>query len=110
MSLNRKTLYKSRFYDEINDIIDFISENSTQGAIKFAQGIKPVIEKIIKHPEANSIVRQIPTQRNWYRYKLYKKRYKIIFKVLKNKIVFLSIIHTSKHPSEIIKLRTSDYS
>ena len=45
MSLNRKTLYKSRFYDEINDIIDFINENSTQGAIKFAQGIKPIIEK-----------------------------------------------------------------
>ena len=39
MSLNRKTLYKSRFYDEINDIIDFISENSTQGVSSAASDV-----------------------------------------------------------------------
>ena len=110
MNSNRKILYKSRFYDDINDIIDFLSENSTQSAIKFADGIKPVIKKIAKHPEANSIVRNLPTKRNWYRYKLYKKRYKIVFKVLKNKVIFLGIIHTAQHPDNLLKFRTSKYS
>ena len=110
MNSNRKTLYKSRFYDDINNIIDFISEHSTQNALKFAQGVKPIIEKIIKHPESNSKVKQLPTKRNWYRYKLYKKRYKIIFKVLKNKLVFLAIIHTSQHSDKITELKTSNYS
>ena len=110
MTSNRKTLYKSRFYDDINDIIDFISETSTQNAIQFAQGIQPIIDKIIKHPEANSLVKQIPTKRNWYRYRLYKKRYKVIFKVLKDKVVLLGIVHTSQHPDKITELRTGNYS
>lgn len=73
MNSNRETLYKSRFSNDIDEIIDFISEQSVQNASKFILGIQPTIEKITKHPESNPIVKQIPTKRNWYRYRIFKK-------------------------------------
>ena len=77
--------------------------------MSFVDDIDPVLEKIRNSPTANPPERYLPTKRNWYRRRIYKKRYKIIYKVLKTKLIFLAVIHSSRHPNEIAKLRTSDY-
>ncbi len=110
MNSKRSILYKSNFVQSIREIKNFIAQSSPQNALAFVDGIDPVLEKIKKHPTANPPERFLPTKRNWYRRRIYKKRYKIIYKVLKTKLVFLAVIHTSRHPREIAKLRTGDYS
>ena len=110
MNSKLSILTKTAFKKDLQAIVEYIEKDSPQNAIKFADDLLPFLDKIIAHPTATSIVRQIPTKKNWYRYKIYKKNYKVIFKLLKSKLVFLGIIHTSRHLDNIAKMRTSDYS
>jgi len=110
MTTHRKIIITTNFYTSLKIIFDYIKQESDNNAEKFKADIIAIIPKISAHPEANSIVKQLPTKRNWYRYRLYKKRYKVIFKVLKDKVVFLGIVHTSQHPDKITELRTGNYS
>ena len=110
MGSKRKILFKSTFQESVDDIIDYIENDSVQNARHFSIGLKKEVKYILQSPTANSPERYLPTKRNWYRRRIYKKRYKIIYKVLKKKLVFLKVVHGARHPDEIAKLRTSNYS
>lgn len=109
MKSKRQTLYKSSFQTSIDEIVSYIEEQSPYNAIVFLEDLKKSVEWIIKYPEATSIEKHLPTKKNWYRFKMFKKRYKILFKLLNDKLVFLTLFHTAQHPDELLKFRTSDY-
>lgn len=105
------TLYTSTFKASIDEIVSYCKEQVyPQNAADFLKELQKAIRIITKYPEANPIVRQIPTKYNWYRFKIIKRRYKIIFKVLKSKLIFLAVVHTSRDSKEVARLRTRDYS
>ena len=76
---------------------------------KYADGILPTIKKISEHPKAYPPEPNIPTKQNLYRFKLYMKSWKVVFKATKNLLVILGIVNTKRYPREIKKLRTNKY-
>lgn len=109
MANKRKVLYKKSFEQDFEEVYDYINQDSEQNAKKFAQEVKNKIEKIIKNPTAQSPEILIYSKQNCYRFKNVMKSWKIIFKVTKSILVFLSIIHIKRNPNKIKKLRTSNY-
>ncbi len=100
---------KQRFRVDGREIAEYIRQDSTQNALKFNQELTKVLIKIKNHPTASPPEPFLPTKQNWYRFSVVMKSWKVIFKVTKSKLIFLGIIHTSRHPREIKKLRTINY-
>ena len=80
MSSKRSTFFKSTFRPSILAIAEYIRENSPQNGLAFMVDIQAEIEKIKRYPTANTPEKFLPTKRNWYRRRIYKKKYRIIYK------------------------------
>ncbi len=105
----RKVIVKQQFLDSLLEIRAFIAEASPQNAEKFVSDLKPKIHQIIENPEHFSPEKRLLTKRLLYRFAPYKKRYKIVFKVLSDRLVFLDIVHGHRHPDYFKGLKTTDY-
>lgn len=105
---NRKVVVTTRFVQSTQSIQNYLSENSTQAEAKFSIALKNKLLKVVKHPEGYPPVRQLPTEKNWYRFALFQKHYKIIYKVTAKQLIFLMLIHT-KQNTEFEDLRTGKY-
>lgn len=99
----------SKFVQSSLAIRNYIYQQSPQSAEKFRNKLKEKVTAISKHPTAYPPVPQLPTKKNWYRYAIFLKSYKIIFKVVSDKIIFLSIVHMKQNPELLKDLRTSRY-
>ncbi len=104
-----KIIVTENFEKQAEVQYDYIYTNSPQNADKFADGLSPAIKLIYEHPKAYPPEPIIPTKQNLYRFKLYMKSWKIVFKVTNNLLIILGIVNTKRHPREIKKLRTSNY-
>jgi len=91
------------------EIYNYISERSFQAAEDFADGVNEQILIIAKHPSAYPNEPRLKSKRRLYRFKKYKKNYKIIFKVLKTKVVFIAVIYAGKGDKAYSELRTASY-
>ncbi len=105
----RKEIITKKLELHFDEIYDYIIKNSPQNAKKFAEQLDVQIEKIKQSPKAFPAEYYLQTKNNLYRFALVMKRWKIIYKVTNELLVFLGIIHTAQHPREIKKLRTSNY-
>ncbi len=105
----REVIVKQQFLDSVLEIKKFIGQNSPQNAEKFTNDLKAKMARIIDNPEACSPEKNLLTKRRIYRFAPYKKQYKIIFKVLETRIIFLDILHGKRHPDSFKGLRTTDY-
>lgn len=85
-----------------------MSEYSNESAAKFTTALKTKMQKVATHPEGYPPVRQLPTKKNWYRFALFQKNYKIIYKVTSTQLIFLMLIHT-KQNTDLADLRTGEY-
>jgi plasmid stabilization system protein ParE len=90
---------------QLKAIIDYIEPDSIAASnavideiITFADSFS---EMPMRHPEC----KELPTKSKIYRNAIYNKKYRIIYKVTSSEVVILGIIHTSRSPSEIKKLR-----
>ena len=105
----RKLIILPAFRNSVKGIQDYISRDSQQSADKFGDDLKIAIDKIELNPKGYPFEPQLYTKRILYRFKLYKKNYKIIFKVLKTTLIIIDIFHTKQRPTKIRKLGTKDY-
>ena len=105
----REVKVKQHFLDSLLEIKQYISQHSPKNADKFVGDLKPKMDRIIENPETFSPEKNLLTKRRIYRFAIYKKQYKIIFKVLESQIVFLDIVHGKRHPDYFKGLRTTDY-
>jgi hypothetical protein len=74
----RKILVTSNFIQATQSIQNYLSEYSNESATKFTNALKNKMQKVITHPEGYPPVRQLPTKKNWYRFALFQKNYKIM--------------------------------
>ncbi len=91
------------------EIYNYIYERSESAAENLVDGINEQLAIIPKYPSAYPHETRMPTKRRIYRFKKYKKNYKIIFKVLKSKIIFIAVIYAKRGEAAYQKLRTTKY-
>jgi len=89
--------------DEITGYIAFINQQPLN-AIKVGDSIFKTIDRIANKPFAFRECEEIPTKTKMYRRALCLA-WSIIFRIKNNEIVILGIIHQSRRPSRINKLR-----
>ncbi len=109
MNNNRQTIIQPEVFAEAKEIYDYIKSDSPQNAEKFKQELLDAIDKVETNPEGYPPEDYLNAKRILYRFVLVMKRWKLIFKVTKKFLVFIGIVHTSRHPNEIKKIKTSKH-
>lgn len=105
----RQTIIQDKVFEHVEEIYEYIKENSPQNAEKFKQEVRAKILEVEEHPTAYSPENIANSKKQLYRFALVMKSWKLVFKVTQKLLIFLGIIHTSRHPNEIKKLRTNKY-
>lgn len=105
-SETRKIRVLDEAYQDIDNITDFIANYNNQplNAVKVADAILETIDKIADNPFAYKECEQISTKTKMYR-QIVCLSWLIIYKVTNAEILILGVIHASRKPSEITKLR-----
>ena len=93
-------------YNDIEQITDFIANQNQQPltAIKIADSIFQIIDKIGNNPFAYKECEAIPTKSKIYRQAICSS-WLIIFRISPIEILILGIVHGARNPSEIKKLK-----
>ncbi len=108
-SSKRRIVVIKWFKLSVFEIWDYISMGSVQNADKFISDLEKEMAKIENYPEANPMFKPLKGKRKLYRYRIFKKRYFIIYKLLKFRLVYVRLVHSSRHPNFYKTLRTTDY-
>ena len=103
MEINgREVIITEKFQHSLFAIKQYIRQDSEQHAEWFVAGVYSFVERVIAPlPEAFPEYQGKPTIRRIYRKAVFKKKYIIIYKVLKSKIEVLLIYHGSRNPRSI---------
>ncbi len=109
MSKKRKVLTKQNFEDSFEEVFDHINVNSEKNAKKFAKEVEEKMKWIIQNPTAGTPEIKIHSKKNWYRFKIVMKSWKVIYKVTKSFLVFLRIVHIKQDSNKMKELRTNNY-
>jgi len=106
---NREVVVLPRFKSSLIEIWDYISQDSVKQADKFIVDLENVMDKIEEFPESNAMFRPLAGKRKLYRYKIYKKNYLIIYKLLKVKLIYIRIISSKRNPKIYGTIKTTKY-
>lgn len=101
----RKTIIQPNVFNEAENIYFFIKENSPQNAQNFKKELTTKIDEVELNPEIYPKEPYLSTKNGTYRFALVMQSWKLLFKVTQSLLLFLGIVHTSRHPREIKKLR-----
>ena len=107
--MKRKKIIAREFRNHAKDIHDYIAENSPKNAEKFQQKILHEMAKIESDPTANPPVTNFPNKTKRNRYRTFMKSFKIVYKVLKEVLVFAGILHKSQDNKAYNELRKRKY-
>jgi len=100
----RQTIVQPQVYIEAEKIYEYIKLNSPQNSEKFKHELINQINKVEANPEAFPPEKFLNTKRIQYRFALVMASWKLIFKVTRELLIFLGLVHTSRHPKEIQNL------
>ena len=101
MKKRKKVIVSKKFMQMLKEQYEYIRNQSPKNAESFKNDVNPLIDKISQNPEAYPLVKQLPTKRNWYRFALYKKNWKVVFKNLKSTLLFLGFFHRKQSSDKI---------
>lgn len=90
---------------QLKAIVDYIEPDSLAASNTILDEIITFADSFSQMPMRYPECKELPTKSKIYRNAIYAKKYRIIFKVTSSEVVILGIIHTSRSPSEIKKLR-----
>jgi plasmid stabilization system protein ParE len=104
----RKIRVHEQAYNDIDQLTDFIAIASQQplNAVKVADAIFQKLDNIAKNPFAYRECEALPTKGKIYR-QASCLSWLIIYKITDAEIIILGIIHTSRRPSRIKRLRSA---
>ncbi len=108
MSDKRQIIIQPSVVLEAENIYKYIKTNSPQNAEKFKQELLKSIDNVERNPEIYAPEKELNSKRILYRFILVMKSWKLVYKVTRNLLVFVGIVHTSRHVSVIKTLRTGD--
>ncbi|MFN8255609.1 MAG: type II toxin-antitoxin system RelE/ParE family toxin [Bacteroidales bacterium] len=103
--MKRNILITKNFREQAKEIFNFIQNDSPQNANRFIDKLINEIKTIENNPEANPPVTNFPNKSLRYRYKLFMKSFKIVYKVLKESLIFIGILHKSQGNAAYNNLR-----
>ncbi len=109
MNKNRKTIIQPKLLKDVEEIFEYIKRDSPQNANKFKKETINRIDKVELNPTAYPPESNLNSKRKLYRFTLLMKSWKLIFKVTNELLIFLGIVHTSRHHTQIKKHRTRKY-
>ncbi len=109
MKKERETVIQPSVFTEAEAIFGYIKQNSPKNAEKFKNELINLINKVEDIPESYPPEKFLNSKKNRYRFALLMKSWKLIFKTTNKYLIFIGIVHTSRHPKEIRKLRTTDF-
>ena len=105
---NREVIILPRFRTSLIEIWNYIVEDSVKNADEFVNDIEPIMNRIEQYPEANPVFLPLEGKRKLYRFKIYKKNYLIVFKLLKFKLIYVRVVYSRRNPTFYKSLRTKD--
>lgn len=97
------------FREQAKEIFNYINKESPQNAEKFTNELVEEINKIERTPTDYPPVRNFPNTTNRYRYKIFMKSFKIVYKVLKHVLIFAGLLHVSQGLGAYKNLRKRKY-
>jgi len=95
---NREVSYSRFFRITLISVLEYIAEDSLSNAEKFKDDLLIFLDEIKKYPDIYKEFGAWKTKSKFYRYRLFKKRYFVIFKVTKLKLVFVRIEYAKRNP------------
>jgi len=96
--------WTSNAVSQLKEVADYLEDFSEKTADRILDEIIDFADTFVEMPLRFPECSDLPTKGKIYRGALYEK-YRIIYKVWKKEIIILGIIHTSRSPQEIKKLR-----
>ena len=78
----RKIVISPDFDRQFDEFYDYISKESPQNAEKFVQQLQKHMKEIEKNPEAYPPITNFENITQRYRYKIFMKSFKMVYKVL----------------------------
>jgi plasmid stabilization system protein ParE len=109
LEARKHCIFAPQFNLNCEDAYNYIARKSIQNAEKLQKEIGKAVDYILKYPEANPPEKFSHSRNNSIRFKIVMKRYKIIFEVLPDKVVFLCLFHTSQHPGKLGNIKTDNF-
>ena len=106
MKKKREVVIQPKVFQDAEEIYNYIKGNSIQNAESFRSELIKEIEKIEANPEAFPPEVYLNSRQIHYRFSLVMKSWKLIFKLTNKLLIILGLIHTSRNPKEIGKLRS----
>ena len=91
------------FTKSLQSIFSYIWQSSPKNAEDFEKDLYNEMEKISKNPLANPTIIDEKGNPTKFRYKNFKKNYKIVFKVEELYIKFIRLFHSKQHPTKLNK-------
>ncbi len=80
--MSREIIIKKEFPKMVEETALFILENSPQNAKQFIEGINPKLDEIVKNPLIYPKDPNFNSKTGLYRFSLYMRNWKILFKVM----------------------------
>jgi plasmid stabilization system protein ParE len=74
---------------------------SAQNADKFERELYSELEKVTKNPYANPIQRNNKGEDSGFRYRVFKRNYKIIIKIAPPFVKFVKLFHSKQNPDKM---------
>jgi len=90
-------IFKPRFVRELSGTLRYIGEHSLYAKDKFVDDLLVMVsKKIPQQPFIFPEFQKMPTLDKVYRKAIFKKKWNLIYKVETNRLIFLSIFHSSR--------------
>jgi plasmid stabilization system protein ParE len=105
----RKVAISPDFDKQFDEFYEYIYKESPQNAEKFVRALEKNMKLIEKNPEAYPPVTNFPNKTKRYRYKIFMKSFKIVYKCLKEVLIFVGLLHTSQGYKAYQNLRKTKY-
>jgi hypothetical protein len=101
----RKVVFTGLFQLTTLSVLKYIAETSPRNAEKFAADLEIFLDEIKKYPEIYKEFKPWATKSKWYRYRIFKKNYLIIFKVTSLHLLFVRLEYAKRNPDYYKELK-----
>lgn len=105
MKLNYKVIWSNVAESDLKDIIEYISIDSPQNALRILKNIKQKTSKLYTLPERNRIVPELQDQGILQYREMIIPPWRLIYRIAERKVYVLSLIDSRRNVEDILLKR-----
>lgn len=102
---NRKIVVHPEFDKSLEETYQYLRKDSPEFAERFKDDLIEQMEKIIINPMSYPKEELIPVKSGIYRSTVFKKSWKIIYKVMSSLLIFLKLFHVKQNPKKLKEVK-----